>query len=107
MYDNFLPWIPINFPRFCSRCGTLCFTSETFVAINDEQRVILYHLGLGCRWLLPRLEGVISVSSIHRNTGFVAGSSGKAQLIDIPLALVTQVLCEGSSTVHVPSVTYY
>ncbi len=83
---------------YYSCCGTLCSTSETFVAINDKQQVMLYHLGLGFRWLLPKLEGVVSVSSIHRDTGFVIGGSGKAHLIDIPLVLITQVLHQGLST---------
>ncbi len=81
----------------CFSCqGTLCSTSETFVAVDDKQQVVLYHLS-SCWWSLRMLKGVHSVSSIHRDTGFVVGGHGVAQRIDIPLFLVTQVLWQGLS----------
>ena len=76
----------------------MCSTSGSFVAIDDKREVLLYHLSLGFRWPVPKLRGVLSVSSIHRYTGFIVGSRGKAQLVDIPLTLITQVLCQGLST---------
>jgi hypothetical protein len=87
--------------------GTLCSTSEIFVAINDERKVVLYHLSLGFRWPLDKLEGAVSVSSIHRNTGFVIGSCGIAQLVDIPLSRITQVLKQGLSTLCMPHLFIY
>ena len=69
------------------------------MVIDDEHQVVLYHLSLGFRWPLPKPKGILSVSSIHRNTGFVVGGRGGAQLVDIPLTCITQVLRQGSSTI--------
>jgi hypothetical protein len=76
----------------------LCYTPDIFVGINEQQKLILYNLEQGMRWALPELNEVVSVSPIHRNTGFVVGGQEAAQLVDIPHSLITQVLRKGLNT---------
>jgi hypothetical protein len=65
------------------------------VAVNEQGKIVLYNLEQGIRWALPELNKIVSVSPIHRNTGFVVGGPEVAQLVDIPHALITQVLRQG------------
>jgi len=67
------------------------------VGVNEQGKIILYNLERGIRWALPEPNKVVSVSPIHRNTGFVVGGP-EAQLVDIPRALITQVLQQGLNT---------
>ncbi len=77
--------------------GILCYTLDTFVGVNEQGKIILYNLERGIRWALPELNKVVSVSPIHRNTEFVVGGP-EAQPVDIPRALITQVLRQGLNT---------
>lgn len=65
------------------------------MGVNEERKIVLYNLEQGIRCALPELSNVASVSPIHRNTGFVVGGPEVAQLVDIPYALITQVLRQG------------
>jgi len=80
----------VNFDIRCT--GISCSTLNIFVGINEQRKVVLYNLEQGMRWALPELNGVVSVSPIHRDTGFVVGGQEVAQLVDIPRSLITQVL---------------